>query len=63
MVEMPAETAYVRGLNEEVAPKAPEALVKGITPATSAPLVAERVVETKAEVTVAAPKLGFFWPH
>ena len=60
MVEMPAETAYVRSLNEEAAPKAPEALVKGITPATSAPLVAERMVETKAEVKVAAPKLGFF---
>ena len=59
MVEMPAETAYVRSLNEEAAPKAPEALVKGITPATSAPLVTERMVETKAE-KVAAPKLGFF---
>ena len=57
MVEMPAETAYVRSLNEEAAPKAPEALVKGITPATSAPLVAERVAEK-----VAAPiaKLGIF---
>jgi ribonuclease E len=58
MVEMPAETAYVRGLNEEAAPKAPEALVKGITPATAAPNVAERVIEEK----VAAPtaKLGIF---
>ena len=43
MVELPAETAYVRSLNEEVAPKAAEALVKGITPATSAPIVEERV--------------------
>ena len=63
MVEMPAETAYVRSLNEEAAPKAPEALVKGITPATSAPNVAERTVETKAvEQKVAAPiaKLGIF---
>ncbi len=57
MVEMPAETAYVRSLNEEAAPKAPEALVKGITPETSAPLVVERAAEK-----VAAPiaKLGIF---
>ena len=58
MVEMPAETAYVRSLNEEAAPKAPEALVKGITPATSAPLVAERVVAEKVAAPIA--KLGFF---
>ena len=58
MVEMPAETAYVRSLNEEAAPKAPEALVKGITPATSAPLVAERVVPEKVAAPIA--KLGFF---
>jgi ribonuclease E len=42
MVELPAETAYVRSLNEDAAPKAPEALVKGITPATSAPIVEQR---------------------
>jgi ribonuclease E len=58
MVEMPAETAYVRGLNEEAAPKAPEALVKGITPATSAPNVAERVIEEKPAAPIA--KLGIF---
>ena len=58
MVEMPSETAYVRSLNEEAALKAPEALVKGITPATSAPLVAERVVAEKAVAPIA--KLGFF---
>ena len=58
MVEMPAETAYVRSLNEEAAPKAPEALVKGITPGTSAPLVAERVVAEKTAAPIA--KLGFF---
>ena len=46
MVEMPAETAYLRGLNEEAAPKAPEALVKGITPATSAPMIEERAAAT-----------------
>ena len=62
MVELPAETAYVRSLNEEAAPKVPEALVKGVTPATSAPLVAERVVETKVAAKAPAPiaKLGIF---
>lgn len=44
MVELPAETAYVRSLNEEAKPSAPEALVKGITPATSAPIVDEKPV-------------------
>jgi ribonuclease E len=58
MVEMPAETAYVRSLNEEAAPKAPEALVKGITPATAAPNVAERVIEEKVAAPIA--KLGIF---
>ena len=56
MVEMPAETAYVRSLNEEAAPKAPEALVKGITPATSAPIVEERPAPTPA---AAAAKVSF----
>ena len=55
MVELPAETAYVRSLNEEAAAKAPEALVKGITPATSAPIVAERV----AAAPVAPAKVSF----
>ncbi|MES2501065.1 MAG: Rne/Rng family ribonuclease [Pseudomonadota bacterium] len=50
MVEMPAETAYERGLNEDAKPKAPEALVKGIKTATSAPLV-----EQKAEVAAPTP--------
>jgi ribonuclease E len=49
MVEMPSETAYVRSLNEEVAPKAPEAVVKGIKTATSAPLVEDRPNERVAE--------------
>lgn len=53
MVELPAETAYVRSLNEEAKPSAPEALVKGITAATSAPIVAERVVEEKVAAPVA----------
>ena len=47
MVELPAETAYVRSLSEEAKPSAPEALVKGITPATSAPIVEERVAAGK----------------
>jgi ribonuclease E len=43
MVEAPTETAYVRGLNEVAKPAAPEAVVKGITAATSAPIVEEKV--------------------
>ena len=58
MVELPAETAYVRSLNEEAKPSAPEALVKGVTAATSAPIVAERVVEEK--VAAPAPKVSIF---
>jgi ribonuclease E len=50
MVELPAETAYERGLNEETKPKAPEALVKGIKTATSAPLVEQKVAEQIAPV-------------
>ncbi|HEY0562028.1 MAG TPA: ribonuclease E/G, partial [Methylophilus sp.] len=49
MVEMPSDTDYVRSLNEEAKPAAAEALVKGITPATSAPIV-EKPVEVVAEV-------------
>jgi ribonuclease E len=69
MVEMPSETAYVRSLNEEAAPKAPEAVVKGIKTATSAPLVedrpapAERVAEPMqmAQTMPTAPsKTSFF---
>lgn len=48
MVELPAETAYVRSLNEETKPSAPEALVKGITPATAAPIVEDRVAVEKS---------------
>ena len=53
MVEMPAETAYVRNMTEESKPKAPEALVKGIKTATSAPLVEQKVA---AEVAAPAAK-------
>ncbi len=55
MVEMPAETAYVRSLNEEATPIAPEAVVKGITAATAAPIVEDRPVEKAAP----AAKVGF----
>jgi len=51
MVELPAETAYVRSLNEEAKPSAPEALVKGITPATSAPIVDEKPVATATKTS------------
>ncbi|WP_020168273.1 MULTISPECIES: Rne/Rng family ribonuclease [Methylotenera] len=56
MVELPAETAYERGLSEEAKPKAPEALVKGIKTATSAPLVEEKT----AQIIAPAPKVGLF---
>lgn len=56
MVELPADTAYIRSLNEDAAPKAPEALVKGITPTTSAPIVEERVL---APVVAAPAKVSF----
>ncbi len=39
MVELPVETDYVRSLNQDNKVLIPEALVKGITPATSAPIV------------------------
>jgi ribonuclease E len=55
MVELPAETAYIRSLNEESAPKAPEALVKGVTSATAAPIVEER----PATAPVAPAKVSF----
>jgi ribonuclease E len=38
LVELPLDTDYVRSLNQEAKPLAAEALVKGITPATSAPI-------------------------
>jgi len=46
MVELPSETDYVSSLNQDSKPNVPEALVKGITPATSAP-----IVEAKPEKT------------
>ena len=59
MVELPAETAYERGLSEEAKPKAPEALVKGIKTATSAPLV-EQKSEEVAQLIAPAPKVSLF---
>ena len=57
MVEMPVETAYVKSLNEEAKPKAPEALVKGIKSATSAPIVQIKPTEAIAAIPV---KTSFF---
>ena len=49
MVEMPAETTYVTNAAEEAKAVRPEAAVKGITPATSAPIAIEKPakLETK----------------
>lgn len=55
MVELPSETDYVRSLNQDNKPSAPEALVKGITPATSAP-----IVEPKQEVVATPAKVSIF---
>lgn len=55
MVELPSETDYVRSLNQEAKPVAAEALVKGITPATAAP-----IVEPKPEVVAAPAKVSIF---
>lgn len=52
LVEIPPETAYERALQQEAKPQTPEALVKGITPATAAPIVEEKPVE--------AAKTSFF---
>lgn len=55
MVELPSETDYVRSLNQDSKPSAPEALVKGITPATSAP-----IVEAKSEKVEVVAKPSIF---
>jgi len=60
MVEMPAETAYERGLNEDAKPKAPEALVKGIKTATSAPLVEQKQEPKAAEIAAPVAKVSIF---
>lgn len=55
MVELPSETDYVSSLNQESKPSVPEALVKGITPATAAP-----IVEAKPEKVEAVVKPSIF---
>ncbi len=60
MVELPAESAYERGLSEEAKPKAPEALVKGIKTATSAPLVEQKIEEQIAQIIAPDPKVSLF---
>ena len=51
LVEIPAETDYVRSLSEEAKPAAAEALVKGVTASTPAPTpaapIAIAAIETK----------------
>ena len=55
MVELPSETDYVRSLNQDSKPNVPEAVVKGITPATAAP-----IVEAKPEKVEAVVKPSIF---
>jgi ribonuclease E len=55
MVELPSETDYVTSLNQENKPSVAEALVKGITPATAAP-----IVEAKPEKVEAVTKPSIF---
>ena len=49
LVEIPAENDYVRSLSEESKPAAPEALVKGVTASTPAP-IAMAAIETKTSL-------------
>jgi len=51
MVEIPAETAYVRSLGEEAKPSAPEALVKGIRAGVAAPIVEDKPAAPVAKVS------------
>ncbi|HEY0906011.1 MAG TPA: Rne/Rng family ribonuclease, partial [Methylophilus sp.] len=44
MVDLPTESDYQHRLQQAAAPAKPEAVVKGITPATSAPVVEEKPV-------------------
>jgi ribonuclease E len=54
LVELPLDTDYVRSLNQEAKPLAAEALVKGITPATSAP------ISTPKEIPMIPAKTSIF---
>jgi len=60
MVELPAETAYERGLNEDAKPKAPEALVKGIKTTTSAPIVEQNPKLKASETPALIAKVSIF---
>ncbi|HSI28856.1 MAG: Rne/Rng family ribonuclease [Methylophilus sp.] len=55
MVDLPTESDYQHRLEQAAAPGKVEALVKGITPATSAPIVEEKPV-----VVAVDPKKSFF---
>lgn len=48
MVELPAETVYTPNAAEEAKASRPEAAVKGITPATSAPITVEKTADKTA---------------
>jgi ribonuclease E len=52
LVELPLDTDYVRSLNQEAKPLAAEALVKGITPATSAPIAAPKESAEKPKTSI-----------
>jgi ribonuclease E len=60
MVEAPAETAYIRSLTEEAKPVAPEAVVKGITAATAAPIVAEKAAPVAEKPSIFKRIKAFF---
>ncbi len=64
MVELPAETTYITNAAEEAKAIRPEAAVKGITPATSAPIAIEKPtakLETKPSL-IARIKSWFSTP-
>lgn len=55
LVEMPLESDYKTSSQQDAKLQSPEALVKGITPSTSAP-----IVEAKAEVVASPAKVSIF---
>ena len=60
MVEIPAEPVYVPNAAEEAKASRPVAAVKGITPATSAPISVEKPVEKAPTVSMFARIKAFF---
>lgn len=58
MVDLPSESDYQHRLEQAAAPAKAEALVKGITPATSAPIVEEKPAPAPVQVT--EQKKSFF---